>query len=284
VWPAPGGRVRALAVRTVEDHNLATYYSGFGIIVTMRGADLLVAGRRRAGLSQAQLAERLGRTQSTIARWESGYQHPPLESVVEALHACGLELTVGMARYDDSYDTLIAGQLLLEPVERVRRLARRTGGFDPIGMLCELAKDARFVVIGRVAGAFNGWPVMLGTPVLQVAAADTSAEEIEQGARRLGAERAGEGEDGAKRWLLASGAELHVSVELRGTHGYRDLARDAQSIQIAPDVSVLVASLIDLIRIAEASTGPDGRLFVPALWATLETRQRWAEDPTRPAV
>jgi hypothetical protein len=37
-------------------------------------------------------------------------------------------------------------------------------------------------------------------------------------------------------------------------------------------VRALVASLIDVIRIAEASTGPDGRVFVPALWATLETQ------------
>lgn len=248
----------------------------------MRSADLLIAGRRRAGLSQEQLASRLGRTQPTIARWESGYQHPPFESVVEALHACGLELTVGMARYDDSYDTLIAGQLLMEPVDRVRRLARRTAGFDPLGMLCELGKDARFVVIGRVAGAFNGWPVMLGTPALQVVPADASDDAVEQAARRLGGEPAGEGEDHAQRWVLPSGAELHVSKAPRGTHGYSDLARDAQSVPITPEVSVQVASLIDLIRIAEASTGPDGRLFVPALWATLETRQRWAEDPERP--
>ncbi|MCW3019125.1 MAG: hypothetical protein JWN10_1433 [Solirubrobacterales bacterium] len=94
----------------------------------------------------------------------------------------------------------------------------------------------------------------------------------------MGAEAAGEGEDGAQRWVLASGAELHVSMVPRGTHGYRDLARDAQSVQIAPEVCVQVASLIDLIRIAEASTGPDGRTFVPALWATLETQQRWAQD------
>lgn len=248
----------------------------------MRSADLLVAGRRRAGLSQEQLASRLGRTQSTIARWESGYQHPPLESVVEALHACGLELTVGMARYDDSYDTLIAGQLLMEPVDRVTRLARRTAAFDPIGMLRELSKDARFVVIGRVAGAFNGWPVTLGTPVLHVVPAETSAGAIEQAARRLGGERAGEGEDHAQRWVFPTGAELQVSMAPRGTHGYSDLARDATSVAIAPEVSVQVASLIDLIRIAEASTGPDGRTFVPALWATLETRQRWVEDPERP--
>ncbi len=73
-----------------------------------------MAGRRRAGLSQRQLAERLGRPQSTIARWETGEQHPPLESVVDALHACDLELMVGLARYDDSYEPQIASQLLLE--------------------------------------------------------------------------------------------------------------------------------------------------------------------------
>ena len=86
----------------------------------MRSSDLLLTGRRRAGLSQDQLAERLGRPQSTIARWETGQQHPPLESVIEALHACDLELTVGLARYDDSHQSLIARQLLLEPVERVK--------------------------------------------------------------------------------------------------------------------------------------------------------------------
>jgi transcriptional regulator with XRE-family HTH domain len=246
--------------------------------MSMRSSDLLVAGRRRAGLSQQQLAQRLGRTQSTIARWESGYQRPPLESVVEALHACGLELTVGMARYDDSYESLIAGQLLLDPAERVRRLARRTAGFDPIGILCELAEDVRFVVIGRVAGAFNGWPIMLGTRALHVVPAENSEESVVRATRRLAAEAAGEGEDGSERWVLPSGAELHVTAAPPGTRGYSDLAKDAQSVEIAPGVSVKVASLIDLIRIAEASTGRDARTFVPALWATLEMRQRWAQD------
>ena len=253
-------------------------------MTSVRSADLLVAGRRRAGLSQEQLAERLGRTQSTIARWESGYQRPPLESVVEALHACGLELTVGMARYDDSYESLIARQLMMDPADRVRRLARRAAGFDPIGVLRELTKDAQFVVIGKVAGAFNGWPITLGARTLQVVPAESSVGALEAAARLFGAEPSGEGEDGAQRWVLPSGAELHVSAALRGTGGYRDLARDATSMLIAPGVSVEVASLIDLIRIAEASTGPDGRLFVPALWATLQAQQRLAKDAARPAA
>lgn len=84
----------------------------------MQSSDLLLAGRKRAGLSQTQLAERLGRPQATIARWEKGRQHPSLETVVEVLHACGLELTVGMARYDDSYQSQVVRQLRLDPAER----------------------------------------------------------------------------------------------------------------------------------------------------------------------
>jgi transcriptional regulator with XRE-family HTH domain len=242
----------------------------------MRSSDLLLAGRRRAGLSQEQLGERLGRPQSTIARWETGQQHPPLESVIDALHACDLELTVGLARYDDSYQSLIAQQLLLEPVERVRHLAPpwAAEGFDPIGILSELAGQARFVVIGNVAGAFHGWPIMLGGRTLHVVPADASMRRVEHAARRLRGEPAEKGSDGSRRWVLPKGAELHATLLPSGTRGYRDLARDAQSVQIAPGVSVRVASLIDLIRIAESSRDPDARVHVPALWATLEAGRR----------
>jgi transcriptional regulator with XRE-family HTH domain len=246
----------------------------------MRSCDLLLTGRRRAGLSQEQLADRLGRPQSTIARWETGQQHPPLESVIDALHACDLELTIGIARYDDSYQSLIAQQLLLEPVERVRHLAPpwAAEGFDPIGILSELAGQARFVVIGNVAGAFHGWPIMLGGRTLHVVPADASMRRVELAARRLGGEPAEEGSDGLRRWVLPGGVELHATLLPPGTRGYRDLARDAQSMQIAPGVSVRVASLIDLIRIAESSRDGDARTFVPALWATLEVRQREPQD------
>jgi transcriptional regulator with XRE-family HTH domain len=247
----------------------------------MRSSDLLLAGRRRSGLSQEQLAERLGRPQSTIARWETGRQHPPLESVVEALHACGLELTVGLARYDDSYNSQIARQLRLEPGERLKRMAPgwAAEGFDPVGILSELAGQARFVVIGDVAGALHGWPILLGLRTLHIVPADTTIPRVEQAARRLGAEPAEDADRGARRWVLPTGAELQATLVPPGTRGYRDLARNAQTMQIAPGVSVRVASLIDLIRIAESSPDRDARMFVPALWATLEMQQREHEHP-----
>lgn len=242
----------------------------------MRSSDLLVAGRRRAGLSQEQLAGRLGRPQSTIARWETGQQHPPFESVIEALHACGLELTVGLARYDDSYQTQIARQLRLEPAERVVRLTPEwaAGSFDPIGTLAALAGQARFVVIGDVAGALHGSPIMLGARILHVVPAQTALSRVEQVARRLGSTPLPDDTGQTPRWALPDGGELHTTALPAGTRGYRDLARDAETMQIAPDTSVRVASLLDLIRIAEASPDDRARASVPALWATLEMRRQ----------
>jgi hypothetical protein len=49
-------------------------------------------------------------------------------------------------------------------------------------------------------------------------------------------------------------------------------------MQIAPGVRVRVASLIDLIRIAEASRDPDARVNRPALWATLDMHQRQSQN------
>jgi transcriptional regulator with XRE-family HTH domain len=239
----------------------------------MRSADLLIAGRRRAGLSQGQLAQRLGRRQSTIARWETGAQRPALESVLDALHACGVELAVGMPSYDDSYGSLIAQQLRRDPAERVRHLAPT--GFDPIGVLSELQRHTRFVVAGAVAGALHGWPIMLGARTLEVVPADPTMRHLEAAARRLGGEPAEDARDGSRRWALGTGAELRARTVPRGTRGYSDLVRDAQSVQIAPGVSVRVCSLIDLIRIAEASPDADARMFVSALWATLERGRRY---------
>ena len=96
--------------------------------------------------------------------------------------------------------------------------------------------------------------------------------------RRLGGEPAEDVGDGSHRWVLGTGTELHATLVPPGTRGYSDLVRDAQSVQIALGVSVRVCSLIDLIRIAEASPDPDARMFVSALWATLERRRRYTTE------
>ena len=83
--------------------------------------DLLRQARLRAGLSQRELARRAKTSQSAIARWESGEVLPSFERLRELIRACGLELTFGLANYDDSYDYFIEQRLRLDPDARVRQ-------------------------------------------------------------------------------------------------------------------------------------------------------------------
>jgi transcriptional regulator with XRE-family HTH domain len=91
----------------------------------MTSADLLREARLRAGLTQAELGRRVKRSQSQIARWERGDVKPSLETLRELIRACGLELTLGLANYDDSYDEWIERYLALPVDERIEQAFAR---------------------------------------------------------------------------------------------------------------------------------------------------------------
>ena len=58
----------------------------------------LIAARVRAGLTQAQVAERMGSTQSTVARLESGKRPPSLRTVQRYALAVGCRAVVRIER------------------------------------------------------------------------------------------------------------------------------------------------------------------------------------------
>jgi transcriptional regulator with XRE-family HTH domain len=87
----------------------------------MRGGTLIREARRRAGLTQRQLAERLGTTQSAIARLERGGTEPSFDRVVEAVRACGFELVPRLIPADDSDWSVASTNLSVDPDARVRR-------------------------------------------------------------------------------------------------------------------------------------------------------------------
>lgn len=58
---------------------------------------LILRARAAAGLTQEALAERIGTSQSTIARWESGTQLPSVRSLMRVADATGFELQVGLS-------------------------------------------------------------------------------------------------------------------------------------------------------------------------------------------
>jgi len=57
---------------------------------------LILRARAAAGLTQEQLASRIGTSQPTIARWESGSQLPSVRSLTRVAAATGFELRVGL--------------------------------------------------------------------------------------------------------------------------------------------------------------------------------------------
>ena len=57
-------------------------------------ASVLIAARARAGLSQAEVAARMGTTQSAVARMEGGGSVPSVRSLLKYAEATGSRLTV----------------------------------------------------------------------------------------------------------------------------------------------------------------------------------------------
>lgn len=87
----------------------------------MRGGTLIREARRRAGLTQLELAARLGTTQSAIARLERGASEPSFERVVGALRACGIDLVPRLLPSDDADWSVASTNLAVDPDTRVRR-------------------------------------------------------------------------------------------------------------------------------------------------------------------
>jgi transcriptional regulator with XRE-family HTH domain len=85
------------------------------------GNDLVREARRRAGLTQRELAERVGSTQSSVARLESGRTAPSFESVLHLVRACGFDLDVMLVERDHDDWRQAARLRDLTADERARR-------------------------------------------------------------------------------------------------------------------------------------------------------------------
>jgi transcriptional regulator with XRE-family HTH domain len=86
---------------------------------------ILKQARAAAGLTQRQLAERLGTTQSSVARLESAQSNPRIGTLERALRACGMEMSLTAEPVKSSVDeTMIAYRLRLTPGERLKLFER----------------------------------------------------------------------------------------------------------------------------------------------------------------
>jgi transcriptional regulator with XRE-family HTH domain len=88
----------------------------------MSGATLIAEARKRAGLTQAELASRLGTHQPVVARWETGRTKPDFVTVQRATRAAGFELSVTLTPADDHDVVLIHREIGFAPHERLSRM------------------------------------------------------------------------------------------------------------------------------------------------------------------
>jgi transcriptional regulator with XRE-family HTH domain len=94
------------------------------MIGSMRAATIIRQARRRAGLTQAELAARAGTTQSAIARWERGASDPGIERLAGLVAACGFELALGLTEPDAENVAALRRNLALGVDQRIERVVR----------------------------------------------------------------------------------------------------------------------------------------------------------------
>ena len=105
----------------------------------MNVSSVIQKTRQRAGLTQADLAQRVGTTQSAISRLENGRVRPSLETIERLAKACGATLEL-----------------------RLRTSKAPTAEFEsnlsltPAGRLDQLIRAVQFVVEGRRAMVRRG--------------------------------------------------------------------------------------------------------------------------------
>jgi len=80
---------------------------------------LILAARLKTGLSQRQLADRLGVAQPVVAAYESGRRRPTLETLMRMLAGAGFDLRLALAPHDDHDE-------VLEALERQRPIPEQT--------------------------------------------------------------------------------------------------------------------------------------------------------------
>jgi transcriptional regulator with XRE-family HTH domain len=111
----------------------------------MNGGDLIRRARQAEGLTQAQLARRLGITQPSVARLEAAGENVTLGTLQRALNVMDRTLEIRSARMPSSVDeTQVAEALRLTPGERLERFER---SYDNVREFALEAQES----LGRVA-------------------------------------------------------------------------------------------------------------------------------------
>jgi transcriptional regulator with XRE-family HTH domain len=93
-------------------------------LAAMTSGQLIREARLRAGLTQQQLADRLGRPITMVNRWERDGNEPGLSGLLRILRACGFDLALDLVPYarDGALEAELERRIRLTPAERMQEL------------------------------------------------------------------------------------------------------------------------------------------------------------------
>ncbi len=114
--------------------------------------EVIKEARRRAGLSQRELAEIIGVSQPNIAAYEAGTRVPSLSMLQRLAGACRHHVTFGLERGRQATEGEVLKLLSREPVDRIDETLPWT-----LGRMARVA--APIVLTGHIAARLLGAPV-----------------------------------------------------------------------------------------------------------------------------
>ena len=216
--------------------------------------------RRRAGMTQAQLAQAVNMPQPSIARIENGTVSPRSDTLLAILAATGHDLSVepraeATATVDEA---AVLKRLGMDVRTRTWRALgtritrdRRSGPFHVVRRLRLAAVP--FVVVGELAEVAHGAPIELdGTIEVCHATTDEARRRLEVALQDLAT-------------TPAAARRLRLLTATAAGDDFDTLDRNATRMFIDAGIQARVASLDDLIRARLASGRPEDRAAVSVL-------------------
>jgi transcriptional regulator with XRE-family HTH domain len=237
-------------------------------------ADLIREARLRAGLTQQELAQRSGRERSVIARWEQGGSAPSLETLLDLLAVCGVDLPLELADRDDKALARLSKNALLSPERRVERMLQARGKlaasgsklarFDPYAIVAALERQrVAYVVIGSFARVVHGTEEIAHDLEITPSRQPPNLARLQRALRDLSVTEAGTSPEGT---FASDYGALSVLWEPAGSRrGYTDLRRAASREQIGRGLRPPVASAADLAGMLSALERDEDRPTILAL-------------------
>jgi transcriptional regulator with XRE-family HTH domain len=222
---------------------------------------LIRQARLRRGLSQEEFAQRIGRDRAVVVRWERGVNRPTYDTLREVLGAVGFDLPPRLVDLGEEPGTEHDGflrRLRETPQERLAEARDRAGRCEPWRIIAALDQHrTAYVFVGVLAAVIHGSGERAAeVEIVPRVRADNLARVALALADLASPDIVVDSERSSTSYPTSAGA-LRISIAPPGSGGYDDLRRQAAREPIGEGARPLVASLADLLRIAEATPGDE---------------------------